>query len=327
MQFDVIIGNPPYQMRDGGAGASARPLYHKFVEQAMKLKPKYLSMIIPSRWFSGGRRLDDFRENMMSDTHIKYLHDFPNASDCFPGVEIKGGVCYFLWEKNYKGKVRFVTHNANEIVSTSDRPLKESGCDIVIRYNDAIPILHKIKASNEPTFDLIVSTRKPFGFRTNYNGSKTSFADAIKLYGNRRIEYVKRGDITRRLDCVDKHKLIIPKAVRTGDSKIDYIKPIYCEPNSCCTETYLLVGPFASKLECENVLSYVNTRFFHFLVTLRKITQVASRSVYSFVPLQDFSLRWSDEKLYKKYKLNKEEIAFIESVIRPMDLSGTHKGV
>jgi hypothetical protein len=321
MKFDVIIGNPPYQLSTAGEdnGAQAKPLYHLFVDQAKKMKPNFLAMIIPSRWFAGGWGLDEFRERMINDNHIKYLHDFPNASDCFPGVEIKGGVCYFLWEKNYTGNVCFLTHSGNEVVSSSDRPLKEKNCDIVIRYNDAIPILHKIRARNEPTFDSIVSTKKPFGFTTNYSGSKTPFAGAVKLYGNRRIEYVNRGDITRRLDSVDEHKLIVPKAVGTGDSKTDIIKPLYCEPNSCCTETYLLVGPFRSKSECENVLSYVNTKFFHFLVTLQKNTQDCMKKVYSFVPLQDFSSEWTDRKLVKKYGLTNEEISFIDSIVRPME--------
>ena len=321
MKFDVIVGNPPYQLSTAGDdnSAQAKPLYHLFVEQAKRMNPNFITMIIPSRWFAGGWGLDEFRENMISDNHIKCLHDFPNASDCFPGVEIKGGVCYFLWDKNYDGFTRFVTHNADEIISTSDRPLRENGCDIVIRYNDAISILHKVRSIGGQTFDSIVSTKKPFGFTTNYKGSKKSFAGAVKLYGNRRIEYVKKSDIARRLDCIDKHKLIIPKAVGTGDSKTDYIKPLYCEPRSCCTETYLLVGPFASKSECENVLSYVNTKFFHFLVTLQKNTQDCMKKVYSFVPLQDFTSSWTDKKLYKKYRLTKDEVAFIETIVHPME--------
>lgn len=321
MKFDVIVGNPPYQLSTAGDdnGAQAKPLYHLFVEQAKKMNPNFLTMIIPSRWFAGGWGLEEFRKNMMSDNHIKCLHDFPKASDCFPGVNIKGGICYFLWDKNYDGVTRFVTHNANQIVSTSDRLLKEDGCDIVIRYNDAIKILHKVRSVGGPTFDLIVSTKKPFGFTTNYKGSKNSFAGAVKLYGNRRTEYVKKSDITRRLDCIDKHKLIIPKAVGTGDSKTDCIKPLYCEPNSCCTETYLLVGPFASRSECENVLSYVNTKFFHFLVTLQKNTQDCMKKVYSFVPLQDFNSSWTDKKLYRKYRLTNDEITFIESMVHPLE--------
>jgi len=321
MKFDVIVGNPPYQLSTAGDanGAQAKPLYHYFVEQSIKLNSRYLTMIIPSRWFAGGWALGKFRQNMMNDTHIKCLHDFPNASDCFPGVEIKGGVCYFLRDKTYTGNTQFVTHENNEITSTMKRPLKELNCEIVIRYNDSISILRNVKSLSEPTFDKFVSTKKPFGFTTNYKGKEKPFDGAAKLYGNRRIEYVKRIDIKRRLDCLGKHKLIIPKAIGTGNSKTDHIKPLYSEPNSCCTETYLLVGPFASKQECENVISYINTKFFHLLVTLQKNTQDCMKKVYSFVPVQDFSEQWTDEKLYKKYGLNKDEIVFIESMVRPME--------
>jgi len=319
MKFDVIVGNPPYQLSTAGSdnAAQAKPLYHLFVEQAIKLNPRYLAMIIPSRWFAGGWGLSEFRKNMINDTHIKYLHDFPNASDCFPGVEIKGGVCYFLRDNSYKGKAEFITHEKGEITSSMSRYLQESDYEILIRYNESIPILDKIRRKKEDTFEEVVSTKKPFGFLTNYRGFKKAFDGAVKLYGNRRIEYVEKRDISRRLDCIDKHKLIIPKAVGSGNSKTDRIKPLYSEPNSCCTETYLLVGPFSSKLECKNVMSYIDTKFFHFLVTLQKNTQDCMKKVYSFVPMQNFSETWSDEKLYKKYGLSEKEIAFIESIVHP----------
>ena len=320
MKFDVIIGNPPYQLSTAGNdnGAQAKPLYHKFIEQAKKLKPHYLSMIVPSRWFSGGWGLDDFRLDMMTDRKLVELHDFPDASDCFPGVEIKGGVCYFLWD-NYANKdCHFVTHKGREIVSEASRSLKENDCDILIRYNEAIPILHKVRAFNEPSFETIVSTKKPFGFITNYSGgSKTPFDGAVKLYANKRIEYVTRSAVTRNSDCVDNHKIIVPKAVGSGDPHTDFIKPLYCEPNACCTETYLLVGPFESKEICENVIGYIGTKFFHFLVTLQKNTQDCMKRVYSFVPIQDFTKSWSDKELYEKYKLTQEEISFIESMVWP----------
>lgn len=321
MKFDVIVGNPPYQLSTAGGenGAQAKPLYHFFVQQAIKLNPRYLTMIIPSRWFAGGWGLDDFRRSMMNDAHIKYLHDFPNASDCFPGVEIKGGVCYFLRDKAFSGSTNFITHENNEITSSMERPLREPNCEIVIRYNDSIPIFRKVKKLSEQTFNDIVSTKKPFGFTTNFKGRPKPFVNSVKIYGNRRIEYVTRSEINRRLDSVDKHKLIIPKAVGSGNSQTDHIKPLYCEPNSCCTETYLLVGPFNSNQECENAMSYIGTKFFHFLVTLQKNTQDCMKKVYSFVPIQDFSQSWNDEKLYKKYGLTEDEIAFIESMIRPMD--------
>ena len=318
MKFDVIIGNPPYQLSTAGDdnGAQAKPLYHKFVEQAKKLNPRYISMIIPSRWFSGGWGLDEFRHVMMTDKKLRELHDFPNSSDCFTGVEIKGGVCYFLWDNNNVGDCHFVTHKGNDIVSETIRPLQEKNCDIIIRYNEAISILHKVASKGEKTFDTLVSTKKPFGFITNYKGAKPSvFPGAVKLYANRRIEYVSHAQITRNNDAVDKHKVIVPKAVGSGNPSTDVIKPLYCEPNACCTETYLLVGPFGNKQECDNVISYFGTRFFHFLVTLQKNTQDCMKKVYSFVPVQDFSKNWTDEELFDKYGFSEEERKYIVDTI------------
>jgi site-specific DNA-methyltransferase (adenine-specific) len=325
MKFDVIIGNPPYQLSTAGEenGAQAKPLYHLFIEQAKKLNPGYLIMITPSRWFAGGWGLDEFRNNMLTDKSIKELHDFPVATDCFPGVDIKGGVSYFIWEKSHNSKTKFVTHIGGEIVSCLERFLQEPNCDILIRYNEAIPILQKVRSLNESTFEFLVSTKKPFGFTTNYKGSKTKTPTSIKLYANRRIEYVERAKVERRSEAVNMHKIIVPKAVGSGDSKTDIIKPLYCEPGACCTETYLLIGPFESKKQCDNVMSYINTRFFHFMVTLQKNTQDCMKKVYSFVPIQDFGQSWTDEKLYNKYKLTKDEILFIESMVHPNSANET----
>ena len=319
MKFDVIVGNPPYQFNTAGSdnAAQAKPLYHLFVQQAIKLNPRFLSMIIPSRWFSGGWGLDEFRSKMMNDSRMEVIHDFHNASECFPGVEIKGGVNYFLWNRDHNGLTKFFTHNEGSIVSVRERNLKLKNCDIIIRYNEAIPILEKVQSFKEESFSNLVSTKKPFGFLTNYRGKKNPFKDSVKLYANRRIEYVKREDISRRIDEVDKHKILVPKAVGSGNSKTDVIKPVYSEPNSCSTETYLLLGPFNSKNECDNVISYVETRFFHFLVTLQKNTQDCMKRVYSFVPIQDFSRKWSDQELYDKYGFSQEEISLIESMVHP----------
>lgn len=320
MKFDVIIGNPPYQLSTAGDdnGAQAKPLYHKFIEQAKKLDPHYLAMIVPSRWFAGGWGLDDFRKSMMNDRSICEIHDFPNASDCFPGVEIKGGVCYFLRDSNYNGDCHFYTHSEGKIISESYRPLKEKNCDIIIRYNEAISILHKVAAKKEKTFESLVSTKKPFGFITNYKGGKPDyFNGAVKLYANKRIEYVDLSQVTRNLEAVNKAKVIVPKAVGTGDPKTDVIKPLFCEAGACCTETYLMVGPFESEIVARNVMHYIGTKFFHFLVTLQKNTQDCMKKVYSFVPVQDFNVEWSDEMLYKKYGLSEEEISYIESTIWP----------
>lgn len=334
MKFDVIVGNPPYQLNDGGGtGSSAIPLYHKFIQQAKKLNPTFLSMIIPARWFTGGRGVDEFRDEMLNDDRIKIIHDFPNASDCFPGVEIKGGVCYFLWEKDHRGNCTIHTHKGNVIVSEAKRALLEKGADTFIRYNDAISILKKIQNLKEKSFSNIISANDPFGFDVRVENSykrvkpkfkKEAFKDSVRFYYNgwqrEGLGYIENTSIGKNPDWIKDYKVYITKAYGAGESFPHQIlnTPILGEPLTCCTETYLVIGPFSSKKRAENVISYIETRFFRFLVLLIKNTQNAMKKVYTFVPMQDFDEPWTDEKLYKKYGINEEEIAFIESMIRPM---------
>ena len=335
MKFDVIIGNPPYQLNDGGGtGSSAIPIYHKFIQQAKKLNPTYLSMVIPARWFTGGRGVDEFRDEMLNDKRIKILHDFPNASDCFPGVEIKGGVCYFLWDKGHKGNCRIETHKSDEVISIAERDLLEKGADTFIRYNEAIAILKKVQQLNEKKFSNLISANDPFGFDTRVEGSfkrvkpqfkKEPYKDSIVFYyyGWQRegIGYVDKSSIKKNFDWVKDYKVYITKAYGAGETFPHQIvnKPMIGEPNSCCTESYLVIGPFLTKTQAENVISYIETKFFRFLVLLIKNTQNAMKKVYSFVPIQDFTQSWTDAQLYEKYALTAEEIDFIESMIRPMD--------
>lgn len=321
MKFDVIIGNPPYQLSDGGAQSSAKPIYQNFVEQAKKLQPEYLVMIIPARWYSSGKGLDEFRTTMLQDQQIRQLHDFPNSQDCFSGVVIEGGVCFFLWEKNSKGPTQIFTHTGSAISEPSIRYLKENGLDTFIRDNKSIEILHKVQAFNEDNFSRLVSSRKPFGFSTNMKGYTKTKDNTVQFYANKTINYINRSEIKLNLDWVDKYKILISYAYGTGNSAPFQVinKPFLVEPNSCCSETYLVIGPFHNKLIAENVLTYMNTRFFRFMVFLKKNTQHATAKVYQLVPMQDFTQSWNDEKLYSKYGLTTEEITFIESLVRPME--------
>jgi len=321
MKFDVIIGNPPYQLSDsGGSGTSAIPIYQKFIQQAKKLDPRFLCMITPSRWFSGGKGLDEFRDEMLHDDRMRQIHDFIDASECFPGVQIKGGVSYFLWDRDNRGDCLVITHHGGNVNKSVERPLLEKGNDIFIRYNEAIPIYHKVSSLKEVTMESIISTRRPFGLSSNFRGKTKSVPSSIKIFQNGGFGYVIQKDITANQDFINKWKIFIPFLGSGSDSFPHTIlgKPFVGEPGTACTETYLVVGPFKSRKECENVISYISTRFFRFFVLLRKPSQNATRKVYSFVPMQDFSETWTDEKLYKKYKLTKEEIEFIESMIRPM---------
>jgi len=323
MKFDVIIGNPPYQLSDGGNAASAIPIYQKFVEQAKKLNPRFITMIIPSRWFAGGKGLDSFRAEMLSDSRIREITDYLNAADCFPGVEVKSGVCYFLWDRDDRGLCKVTTHYSGGKTSTAIRPLLEEDVDVFIRHNDALTILKKVIKHRERTFDKLVSSRKPFGFPTNYTGVQNNSSDTVALYEHGKITYVSTSSIARNLDWINKYKIFMSKAYNAGDNYPHQIinKPILASPNTCCTETYIVIGPFDSKVIALNVVSYIETRFFRFLVFLRKISQDATSKVYSFVPMQDFSKSWTDEELYAKYGLTEDEISFIESMIKPMDAS------
>ncbi len=318
MKFDVIVGNPPYQLSDGGAQASAIPIYQHFVEQAKKLNPRFLTMIIPSRWFTSGKGLDDFRSQMISDKRIKELHDFHNASHVFPNVEIKGGVCYFLWDRAYTGDCNVVSHKVDGSVSAMSRPLKHGNLDTFIRYNEAMPMLTKVLSKKEQTFDTIVSSRKPFGLSTSFkNFSPESFDNALKIYANQKLGYVEKSMVTKNHQWIDKHKVIMPYAVGSGDGKTDKFNPIYSAPNSICTETYLVIGVSDNADRIHNIISYINTRFFHFLVTLRKNTQHATQTVFEFVPIQNFDKPWTDEELFMKYGFSNSEIEWITTNIIP----------
>lgn len=322
MKFDVIVGNPPYQLNTGGSKAQATPLYDKFFLLSKKLAPRYISLIIPSRWFAGGFALDNFRDEMISDKHIRHLRDYINSADCFGAdIQIKGGVCYFLWDREHEGSCHVITNDGGKI-SESTRYLKENDCSIFIRRNEGVSILKKVLNMKEKSFDYLVSGTKPFGFATNYYGDETKSEERkVMLYGRTSVTYVSMEEVTRFKEYVDKYKVFISGAYGAGENFPHQIinKPFVGQPQTCCTETFIMIGPFDSLEYSQNVISYMSTRFMRFLIMLKKASQHTLRIVYQFVPLQDFSHPWTDEMLYKKYGLTPEEIAFIESMIRPME--------
>lgn len=324
MKFDVIISNPPYQLSDGGAGASARPIYNIFVEKAIKLNPRFITMIIPSRWFAGGKGLDDFRDLMINNKHMRVICDYLDAADCFPGVEIKGGINYFLWDKEYSGDCEVKTVKNNKIVSSANRPMKETDSDVFIRFNEAVEILHKVQQHREKSFSNCVSARQPFALTTTFVGKKTPFTGSVRIYERGGCSYISKEKIIRNREWLDQYKVLISKAYNAGDGFPHQVinKPFIADKESACTETYIVIGPFKDKIICSNVISYIQTKLFRFLVLLKKSSQNAAKGVYGFVPIQDFSKPWKDEELYAKYGITDEEITFIDSMIRPMDLTG-----
>lgn len=322
MKFDVIIGNPPYQLSTQQDSKQAKPIYNLFVEQAKKLKPRYLSMIIPSRWFAGGMGLNQFRENMLNDTQMKKIVDFSDSRDCFSGVDIAGGVCYFLWERNYNGLCEVASNISNNIYS-SQRKLNEYGT--FVRYQPAVEILRKIRQYDESSIADIISPVRPFGIPTKARGEGGN----IKLIHSKGIGFISQSEVTVNKDWIDKWKVITSKASHDHAGQPDkdgkrrvLSRTEIIEPNTVCTESYIVLGCFKSNIEAQNCYKYVITKFVRFLVSLLSFSQDITRDKFSFVPMQNFSKPWTDEELYAKYGLTEDAIAFIDSMIRPMALNG-----
>ena len=326
MKFDVIIGNPPYQMSDGGNGASAKPIYHLFVEQAKKLMPRFLIMITPSRWFNGGKGLDKFRESMLNDRHITHLIDYQNAKDCFPGISIGGGVSYFLWERE-KTSDCTITNIVNGQDNTQIRPLNEF--PVFVRYNESIDIIKKVQQKREPTIVDFISSRNPFGLATNTRGQADFHNGDLTLYSSSGKGFVKRSEVSQGLEFVDKYKVMISRVTSEHagepdkDGKYKVIaKMQILQPAEICTDSYVVAFPSEQETEVENFYKYLQTKFTRFLILQALSSINLSKERYGFVPQQDFSKAWTDAELYEKYGLTDEEIAFIESMIKPMELGG-----
>lgn len=332
MKFNAVVGNPPYQMMDGGAQASATPVYNLFVNIAKKLQANYVSMIMPARWYSGGKGLDEFRNSMLEDKHISRLDDFLNPETIFPNTNIRGGLCYFLWDINYNSKeslTRVVTHGISGIVADKMRQLKTNNFDMFIRNYEAISIIEKVKAKDFNSIAHHISARKPFGFATDFikdasfKTSPETLNSPVLCYGKGMcVGYVERNQIKTHQDWIDKWKVLIPRANNIGtELNDDNLNSFICAPGEVTTESYLVVGADLNldEKKCLNIKCYLSTKFARFMHSMAKSSQDATSKTFIFVPIQDFSKAWTDEELYNKYGLDIFEREYIESMIKPME--------
>lgn len=322
MQFDVIIGNPPYQLDDGGYGTSAAPIYQLFVEKALDLEPRYAVFVTPSRWMAGGKGLDKYRERTLSDKRMRSIVDYPKLYEGFPGVKIRGGVSYFLWDREHNGPCTVQTIWEGQPTGPAVARHLDA-YDVLVRRNEAVPILEKVKAKGEPTLDGRVSSQKPFGLRTFFHGKPDSkrLKNPVKLFGSKKVSWVERSEIPTNAAWIDKWKVLMTRVQGTSAAvETKFLsKPIIAEPGTACTESYLVAGLFDTEVEAKNYASYLRTRFTRFLVSLRKSTQDAPKHVYAFIPDLPRDQEWTDAKLYKRYGLTKAEVAFIESQVAEHD--------
>lgn len=323
MKFKAIVGNPPYQVMDGGNSASALPVYQDFVNTAKKLPHKYVSMIMPARWYAGGRGLDSFREEMLNDKSIKALFDFSDSRLCFPTVNIAGGVCYFLQEQSYQGICSVVNIDSTHKIA-DDRALNEY--DVFVRSNYAIHILRKIALLEEEKLTNSVLSSNPFGFRTYARGESLPFEGCVTLITSEGQGYVKRSEIERNTNAVDCYNVIMTRAMSggnkpssTGSYQVIPATKRVILPGEICAETYICIGLFKDFNSANNLSKYLSTKFVRFLMLQALTSIMISQSSFQFVPLQDFSRPWTDADLYAKYKLTEDEISYIEKLIKPMD--------
>lgn len=325
MQFDVIIGNPPYQLGQSGGdavGSFAMPIYQKFVQTAKSLDPRYVVMVTPSRWFAGGRGLDAFRQEMLASRKLRVVVDFPNAADAFPGIDIAGGVSYFLWDRLHEGpcEVRTIAPGVPE--TPASREL--DAYDIFVRYNVGVSVLQKVWPHGVANGGLAakVSPTQPFGLRTDFRGNENAkgLKKPVILRTSQGDTFIERADIPRNDAWIDQWKVILGLAYGERGPFPYWItsEPDILGPGTACTETYLVIDRFDSENKAKLFAGYLRTRVVRFLISLRKNTQHLYNERFAFVPDLPMDREWTDEILYKKYGITKDEIAFIESMIRPM---------
>jgi site-specific DNA-methyltransferase (adenine-specific) len=321
MQFDVIIGNPPYQLADQSDSSSASPIYDLFVSQAKKLNPRFLSMVIPARWYTGGKGLDDFRKEMAEDSRMRVLEDYFDASDVFPGVDISGGICYFLWEKAYDGPCQITNHFLGREISMT-RKLQNEKSGTIVRFNEAVEIVNQVASMKLPSFSDHVSPRKPFGLTTTPKLSDGPSKDRTLIFAYPKNGYISTSELTRNQEWIDKWKVLSAKAYGERGS-FPYLvtgKPFIGPPGTACSETYLVTYVADEEVEAKRVAAYMRTRFFRFLVLMNKNTQNAAGGVYRLAPSLDFSQDWDDQKLADYFGLNSTQIEFMSELVRPMEL-------
>lgn len=328
MQFDVIIGNPPYQLGQSGGeavGGFAMPIYQKFVQAAKSLDPRYVVMVTPSRWFAGGRGLNEYRSEMLMDKRMRALVDFPDASEAFPGTQIKGGVSYFLWDSSWSDACEVTTIHGGKPTSPPMRRYL-SGYDVLVRRNEAVPILEKVLKINAKdgygNLAAKVSAIQPFSIRTNFRGAEMAkdMKAPVRLIGKGGETFIERAAVPRNEGWIDEWKVLLGRAYGAGDAFPHqiYNNPIIAEPGTACTETYLVISRFKKEPEAKRFAGYLRTQFVRFLVSLRKNTQDIYSERFQFVPDLPMDRNWTDEMLYKKYGITEEEVSFIESMIRLM---------
>ena len=336
MRFDVVIGNPPYQLGQSGGesvGSFAMPIYQKFVDAAKGLDPRFVTMVIPSRWFAGGRGLDEFRQEMLTDRRLRVLVDHPNSREVFDGVDIAGGVSYFLWDASWNGTCEVTTVKSGEKQPSMRRYLDEY--DILVRYNEAVSILHRVLRSPDPEpFESLashVAPIQPFSIRTNFRGAETSVGmqEPVRLYQNGGSGWIEREAVPRNVDWVDQWKVFLSGTASEHGGQTDksgtrrvFSRIIVAEPGTACTETYLVADRFDTEQEAVNFADYLRTRFVRFLVSLRTNTQHLYNERFAFVPSLPMDRSWTDRDLYERYGLREEEIAYIESNVKPMETEG-----